>query len=224
MTAEFQLLLRDPAEAARRAILGDANVLARVALLTLVVGTAIYGAVLGTYRGELQVAFAAIKMPIVLLGALVVTAPAVWAIGAAGGRAWTLRAAGSLVLVAAGRASLVLVTLAPLLWLAIDCHAGYHFASLLSSCAFGLAGLVALGTLVRGVGRGGGMVGLVAAVVFLSALAQTGWVLRPWLGRPSQPVVFVRTEAGVGPIASFFASTRYGMEDPTGHSIEGEWQ
>jgi hypothetical protein len=222
-TTELDVLLRDPTLAAQRAITGHHPSLVRTALLSLLVGSAIFGGVLGSYRGELQVAYAALKMPLVLLGALVVTAPALWALGAASGRAWTLRCVGALVVVAAGRAALVLVALAPLLWLAIDLGTGYHFSSFLAAGTFALAGLVALAALVRGLGRSGVLVGICAAVVFLSALAQTGWALRPWLGRPSQPVVWVRTEAGVGPVESVLESTRHGIDDPSGQDFEG-WE
>lgn len=220
-TSPFDALVRDPSLAARRALTGADTPMVRGALLALVVGSALYGGVLGSYRGELQVLYAALKMPLVLVGALVVTAPAVWALGVASGRSWTLRSAGSLVLVAAGRAALVLVSVAPLLWVAIDLGAGYHFASFLAAIACGLAGIVALGTLFRGLGPSGVVTGLAAALVFLSALAQTSWALRPWLGRPSQPVVFVRTEPGVGPLESVFESTRLGVGDPSGDSLEG---
>lgn len=219
--SDFDLLLRDPSGAARHALAGPRPALSRTALLALVIGGAIYGGVLGSYRGELQVLYAAIKMPLVLLGALVVTAPAVWSLGVASGRTWTLRSVAALVLVAAGRASLVLIALAPLLWLAIDVGAGYHFSTLLATCAFAVAGLVALATLVRGLGASGALTALCAALVFLSALAQTGWALRPWLGRPSRPVEIVRVEPGVGPLESVFASTRLGMGDPSGMDTEG---
>lgn len=217
----FDVLLRDPSRAAADAVQGAEPKLVRTALLSLLAGALVYGGILGSYRGELQIAYAAAKMPLVLLGALVVTAPAVWALGAASGRAWTLRAVAALVTVSAGRAALVLVALAPLLWLAIDLGAGYHFSSFLAACAFGVAGLVALGTLLRGLGRSAAHVGLFAALVFLSALAQTGWALRPWLGRPSRPVELVRTEAGVGPLESVLASGAHGLDDPTGRAWEG---
>jgi hypothetical protein len=219
----FEILLREPSLAARRALEGGepATRLARSALLTLALGAMLFGAVIGSYRGELQSLYAAIKMPVVLIGALVVTTPAVWALGASSGRAWSLRAVSALVLVAAGRASLVLVTVAPLLWVAIDLGAGYHFSTLLATMAFSLAGLVALATLLRGVGTAGLAVVACAAIVFLSGLAQTGWALRPWLGRPARPVSFVRTEAGVGPLESVLRSFELGTSDPSGRDIEG---
>lgn len=221
--APFDVLLRDPAEAVRRCLTGEDRLpLVRTALLTLLVGGATYGGVLGSYRGELQVAFAALKMPLVLVATLAVTAPALWALGANGGRRWSLGAASSLTLVAAGRAALVLLTLAPLLWLAIDLGAGYHFSTFLAAITFGLGGLAALSTLVRGLGgSSGAFTALLSVVVFSAGLAQTGWVLRPWLGRPSRPVAFLRTEAGVGPLSSVARSAELGWDDPTGVDTEG---
>lgn len=220
--SSFDVLLREPGLAVRRCLAGDGVApLVRTALLSLLVGGAIYGGVIGSYRGELQVAYAALKMPIVLLGTLVVTAPALWALGAAAGRTWSFRAVSSLVVCAAGRAALVLLALAPLLWLAIDLGSGYHFSTFLCATTFAVAGLTGLGTLVRGLGVARLGTGLAAAVVFLAALAQSGWVLRPWLGRPSQPVVLLRTEAGVGPLESVVTSARLGTGDPTGLELEG---
>ncbi len=219
----FELLLREPGLAARRALEGGpaSTTLARTALATLALGAVLFGAVLGSYRGELQPLYAGLKMPIALVGALVVTTPAVWSLGAASGRAWSLRAVTTLLLVAASRAALVLVALAPLVWLVIDLGAGYHFSALVATSVYALASLAALATLLRGVGSAGIGVVLCAALVFASGLAQTSWALRPWLGRPAAPVAPFRVEPGVGPLESIAQSFALGTTDPLGLEIEG---
>lgn len=222
-TSPFLVLLRDPEAAVSSCFTGEGRrELGKSALLSLLIGGAIFGGVLGSFRGDAQVLYAAIKLPLVLLGALVVTAPALWAVGATRERPWPLRTASALVLVGAGRAALVLAALAPLLWLAIDLYAGYHLSAWLSAVTFGLAGLAGLGVIMRGLsGMARGTL-VLSSLVFLLGLAQFGWTLRPWLVRPgSEDIVLVRTERGVGWVGSVAASARHGYEDPSGDSIEG---
>ncbi len=219
----FAVLLRHPELAARACMTGEGRAeLTRTALLCLLICGATYGGVIGSFRGDLQVVYAALKLPLVLLGALVVTAPALWAFGATHETPWPLRSATSLVLVAAGRAALVLAALTPLLWLAIDLYAGYHLSAMLSALTLAVGGLASLGVVARGM-KGMKLGALVlASLVFMLGLGQFGWTLRPWLVRPgSDDVVFVRTERGVGVFGSITESTRNGLRDPSGDSIEG---
>lgn len=220
----FLVLLRHPDLAARACMTGEGRTeLTRTALLCLLVCGATYGGVVGSFRGDLQVVYAAIKLPLVLLGALVVTAPALWAFGATSSAPWPLRSATSLVLVAAGRAALVLAAVTPLLWLAIDLYAGYHLSALLGAFTLGLGGLAGLGVVARGLSEMKRSALLLASLVFLLGLAQFGWTLRPWLVRPgSDDVVLVRTERGVGVFGSIAESTRNGLRDPSGDTIEGD--
>lgn len=217
------VLLRDPDAAVRACFTGEGRrELGKSALLSLLVGGALFGGVVGSFRGDLQIGYAALKLPLVLLGALVVTAPALWALGATSERPWPLRTATSLVLVGAGRAALVLAALAPLLWLAIDLYAGYHLSAVLSAFTLGLAGLAGLGVIMRGLrGMARGTL-VLSSLVFLLGLAHFGWTLRPWLVRPgSDDVVFVRTERGVGVFGSVSSSARHGFRDPSGDTLEG---
>src|SRR5262249_10170885 len=58
----------------------------RVMVATIAVAMAVVGAAIGTYRGDIQIAYAAIKLPLVILGTAALSAPALTAIGAALGR------------------------------------------------------------------------------------------------------------------------------------------
>ena len=58
----------------------------RTMVATIAITMAIVGAALGSYRGGVQIAYAAIKLPLVLLGTAALSAPALTAIGAALGR------------------------------------------------------------------------------------------------------------------------------------------
>ena len=219
----FAILLRDPEKAVQACLSGiGRRELARTVLASFFVGTLTFGGVVGCFRGELQLLFAAIKMPLLLLGAVVVTVPAIWALGATEERAWPMRSAASLMLVAAGRAALVLAALAPLLWLAMDLIGGYHLSSSLAAGALGIAGLAALSIVLRGMrGMPFGTLAL-AGLVFGLSLLHSGWVLRPWLVRPGNPeIVFMRTERGVGALGSLMRSTTRGANDPRGYASEG---
>lgn len=219
----FAILLRDPEKAVQACLSGvGRRELSRTALASFFIGTLTFGGVVGCFRGDLQLLFAAIKMPLLLLGAVITTVPAVWALGATEERAWPMRSAASLMLVAAGRAALVLAALAPLLWLALDLIGGYHLSSFLAACALGIAGLAALSVVLRGM-RGMPMGTLaLAGFVFGLSLLHSGWVLRPWLVRPGNPeIVFMRTERGVGALGSLVMSAARGAGDPRGYESEG---
>ena len=54
-------------------------------LILVVLGAAIFGAVAGSYRGGIQVAFAAVKLPVLFVVPLIVALPAVRAIAEAAG-------------------------------------------------------------------------------------------------------------------------------------------
>jgi hypothetical protein len=220
----FVVLLRHPDLAVAACFTGvGRRELTRTALLSLLIGGALFGGVIGSFRGDLQVLYAAFKLPLVFLGALVVTAPALWACGATDDRPWPLRTATSLVLVGAGRSALVLASLTPLLWLAIDLYAGYHLSAVLAAATLGLSGLAGLGVVMRGLaGMARGTL-VLSSLVFFLGLAQFGWTLRPWLVRPgSDEIVLVRTERGVGVFGSVAQSARHGFDDPSGDSLEGD--
>lgn len=205
------ILLRNPREVARRCLEEQGlKPLAIASLGSLALGAAVFGGVVGSFRGGEQILYGAIKVPIALLGALVICVPALHAIAASLGRAWPLRTVIALVLAAAGRASLVLLAFAPMLWLAYDLGLGYHAAALAATGAYGLAGLAALGVLLRGLGRGKHAIttALAFVAVFLAAGGQTGWILRPYLVRPqTEDVPFVRSIEG-GFADAVFRSTR----------------
>ncbi len=194
------LLLRDPREVARRC-LEEENLrpLALASLGAVALGAAVFGGVVGSFRGGEQILYGAVKVPIALLGALVICIPAFHAIAASLGRPWPLRTVVALTMAAAGRAALVLLASAPVLWLAFDLGLGYHSSALAATFAYGLAGLAALGILLRGLGRGRHAIttALAFVAVFLAAGGQTGWILRPYLVRPqTEDVPFLRSVEG----------------------------
>jgi hypothetical protein len=209
-------LLRDPARIASRCEQQEGlRELTLTALGALVLGSAAFGAVVGSFRGGLQIAFSATKLPLALLAALVVCVPAFHAVTLGFGGRSRFPAVAALTLCASARAALVLMALAPVLWLAVDRGLGYHASILLASVMYLTSGLAALGIVVRGLG--GPLRGLAAgaacAALFLGVLGQTAWMLRPFFGRPAQQSVpFVRAREGT--FADALATSR---RSATGH-------
>jgi hypothetical protein len=223
------LLLRDPAEVAKRCVEEDRlRPLGAASLGAIAIGTAAFGAVVGSFRGGEQIAYAAVKMPLAFLGALVVCVPAFHAIASALGRPWPLRTVVALAVASAGRAALVLCALAPVLWLAMDLGLGYHASALAATLTYGLAGAAALGILLRGLGEAKHRVttALAFALVFLAAGAQTGWLLRPYLVRPrSEEVPFVRSlEGGVADALASSARSAIGIYDRARAPTPEDWE
>jgi hypothetical protein len=177
----------------------DMRPLVLTSLLCTAAGGVAFGAVVGSFRGGVQILYAAIKLPVAVLLALALCVPAFHAIAAVFGRAWPLRTVVALSLASAARASLVLLAFTPALWLAFDLGLDYHAAALMSALAYSVAGLAALGVLVRGLGPGSGRTLTVLAfgMVFLAAGGQTSWALRPYLVRPrTETPPFVRAPEG----------------------------
>jgi hypothetical protein len=173
----------------------------RVMVATIAIAMAIVGATLGSYRGGVQIAYAAIKLPLVLLGTAALSAPALTAIGAALGRKPKL--ANDLVLVTTALAfgALLLAGCTPLVLLARAMDMPYHRAILAVVVMFSLAGLASLQIVVRAVAQEGGrgwrsaIAGL--CVVFALVGGQLAWALRPYLVRPRTPdVPFMRDVEG----------------------------
>jgi hypothetical protein len=197
--ALVDLLLRDRRAAiakVRDASPADVAAIARVMVATIAVCAAIVGAVLGSYRGGAQIAFAAIKLPIVLLGAAVLSAPVLTAVTAALGKPPRLVNDLVVVITALAFGALVLVAGTPLLMLARAGDVGYHATILLVVAVFAIAGLACLRVVIGGAapapaadptaaapGRTAAVLAL--CTVFAVVGGQLAWALRPYLVRPA---------------------------------------
>ncbi len=201
-------LLRTPGEIAADCRADrDMRSIAATSLGALALGAAVFGGVIGSYRGGIQIVYGAAKVPLAMMATLAVCVPAFHAIAAGLGRAFPIRTIVALVLAAAGRAALVLFALAPLLWLAFDQGLDYHRAVLASSIAYAGAGGAAFSVLVRGLGKGPhrALTAVAFAAIFFAVGGQTSWILRPYLIRPrtweaaahqAQSIPFVRGYEG----------------------------
>jgi hypothetical protein len=185
-------LLRSPQKVAERVQnREDLRPLVVAALAALLLGAGTFGAVLATSRGGLQLCYSAIKLPLAILITLCLSVPAFAAIARSLGRPVELGGMVGLCLSAAARAALVLLAFAPAVWFALDRGLGYHGSVLLSVVCYGLAGLSALRVMASGLGRDarGLCILLACAGVLLPTGAQSAWMMRPFIGRPSQAEV-----------------------------------
>lgn len=198
----FDTLLRDRGAILDRIAAGqDLAATMRVMVATIAVAMAVVGAALGTYRGDLQIAYAAIKLPLVLLGTAALSAPALTAIGAALGREPRLGADLVLVTTALAFGALVLAACTPLILFGRAIDLSYHAMIMLIVIAFTIAGFAALRIVMRALDIEGAKGWRVAtfglAVVFSLVGGQLSWALRPYLVRPRTPeVTFLRPLEG----------------------------
>jgi hypothetical protein len=202
----IDLLLRDR-EVMLARIRAGTNLAAilKVMVATIAVTMAIVGAALGSYRGGVQIAYAAVKLPLVLLGTAALSAPTLTAIGRAVGRRSNLAQDLTLVMSALAFGALMLVAGTPLILLGRAIDLTYHQMILMTVTMFGIAGLAALHMIIRAVSveslrdgtRGWRMAVLGLVIVFVTIGGQLSWALRPYLVRPRTPdVPFVRALEG----------------------------
>jgi hypothetical protein len=190
-------LLRDRAAVVARISRGqDLVAITRVMVATIAIAMAIVGAALGYYRGGTQIAYAAIKLPLVMLGTAALSAPALSAIGAALGRRSRLSCDLALVMTALAFGSLLLASCTPLILLGHALNVGYHQMILLTVGTFALAGVASLWMVYRELsieaapGRRSAIAGF--CLVFALVGSQLAWSLRPYLVRTRGDVVFIR--------------------------------
>lgn len=180
------LFTDDPADLAARAP-------SLLAVLTLGAGS--FGVVVGAPRSALQGVYAGIKVPLLIIATLMVALPAVTGLLRASGSPLGRTRVTSALLVAGARLGAVAGAVAPWLWLALSLGLGYHASVLAVVATLGVSAVPALGVVrrVQAENRGFPLATVGAAFVLLTVGAQTGWLLRPFVGRPTQPVTFLRS-------------------------------
>lgn len=175
--------------------------LARTLIATIAVCMALVGAAIGGYRGGVQIAYAAIKLPLVMLLTAALCAPTLIALNTALDRPVSPTRDLTRVLLALAFGSLVLLAEAPLLLLVRAVELDYHRSILLTAGCFSVGGLASLALLSRSVRRvapqGAGVAVTALLGVFIVVGSQMAWTLRPYLVRPRSPEVpFVRDLEG----------------------------
>lgn len=208
-------LLRDQRRVLDRIDRGEAlGDLVRTCVLTIAASTAVLGAAIGAQRGGLQIAFAAVKLPLVLLLTAGLVTPALSALDQVVGVRGDLRRDLAGVLAALALAGLLMAATAPIVLMG-GAALGYHDTILLLVACCGVGGLGGLMFFGRALLRRGGRRRLTGLVFLgLSAVvgSQMAWTLRPWVVRPQSPeVIFVRSLEG-----NFLESVRGSVDSARG--------
>lgn len=182
-------LLRTPeALVARITAARDLRELVRTLLAVALVGSAVFGAAVGTYRGGAHILATAVKLPLAVLGTAVLCAPALWAANEATGRGGDLRRDFALLVAALARAAVFVGALAPVLLvvaLPYDRQILVVSAIALAGGLFGATFLYRACAVPTLVGRDW-VVGAVGALALLVA-SQLVWVTRPYVVHPEAP-------------------------------------
>ena len=158
-----------------------------------------YGAVMGLFGGRAgQVAYSAVKVPLLLLATLLLSLPSYFVLNTLFGLRDDFAAAWRAVVASQAGLTIILLALAPLTAFWYASFADYRLAILFNAMMFGAASLGAQGILRRGyqplIDRDPRHRLLLRVWIFLYAFVgiQMGWNLRPFVGSPDQPVRFFR--------------------------------
>lgn len=189
-------VLRDPVGVVERSESSESLAQNAPPLLGIaVVGALLFGAVVGSSRGDIQVAYAAIKMPLLLWIPVMLALPACHALW----RACELDVAWNRVvasgLVAMARTAILAAAAGPVLWLFYSVSPGYHISVLALAAALvavGLPGMTVVAGAMPAGGRRRALAKLGSLLVLGLCVAQTGWLLRPFVSRPAGDVTFLR--------------------------------
>ena len=181
---------------------------AMVYTLIVLVGAGIYGAVVGSWRSPLQSLYVAVKLPVVLLLTACANALLNALLAMAQGLNLGLRESFNAILMSFAMASVILASFSPVLFfflrtLRLTQESDFAYSVLLLSlvAVIAFSGAVAnlrlLGLLktISGNSRVAQrtMFAWLAGNLFLGA--QLCWISRPFIGSPSLPVEFFRSDA-----------------------------
>jgi hypothetical protein len=189
-------------------------------LAVLVLGSALYGAVLGSWRGATLALYSAAKLPLVLIVTTLLSLVFGFLVAVALGERLSLRAVVHLHVSAFAVAALLLASLAPVAALftwtlaapspaARETHNLLYLlhTALIGAC--GLAGVASLrGELRARCSSPAAASRLAAAWVLTLALVggEVAWALRPFVGSVYEPVSFVRPNAFDGNVYEFIVT------------------
>jgi hypothetical protein len=178
----------------------------RLDIASIVLFGAIAGASVGVWTGDLQILYVATKVPILLLGTLLIGLPSMVVLGRFIGCSLSLSDAATLALSSIARTSVVLGALAPATaYFALTLPARgivvYRAVVLSQVFAFAVAGFVGVTALrgrlaVRVPNRAKHTRIVFLWIAIYSFIgAQLTWILRPFLGNPGAPVEYLRPYA-----------------------------
>lgn len=173
-------------------------------VVQIVFATAVYGALLGTFWGGVQVWYVLVKLPVLFLAGLLVSFFSSWFLTRIMGSEQTPKQALFVALLALAGFAWVLAVFVPVLSIFLLVQPIDHAATLLLHVGvFGLAGLVAAFLFWRAQRAISGkrllfFRSVLWFVLYGLVTTQIGWMLRPWVGLvlPGQEIPFLRLAQG----------------------------
>ncbi len=158
--------------------------------LAIIAFSAVYGATMGVYAGGLQVFYDAVKIPMLLLISLYVTAPSYYVLSSVfGGKRsfsqMTILLLSSLTVMSTVLLALVPINLFFIFTTANATYSTYAFLVILNVVIFALAGLFTLAYLLSGFmkmhpGIGWTPAFFIGSIILMFVGTQLAWVLRPY--------------------------------------------
>jgi len=186
-------------------------------VVTLLSLCALYGAAAGAYAGPAQALSAAIKLPVLFLGTLLICFPGFFVVQVLGGSRLRLAQVLALVLGSLALSAILLAAVVPVAAFFLFTGANYYFLSLLHAAIVlgaGLVGMVALheGLALaceqRGVYPKKAMTIMKAwAVLFAFVGIQMAWNLQPFVGDRGEPFQLFRHNEG-----NFYTAVVYSIQ------------
>ena len=189
-------------------------------VLVLAASSALYGAVLGSWRAPVQGLYAALKLPLVLLVTSGLTMLFNWMLALLLGVKATFAQVTALTLLALAVAAVVLASLAPVALLftlsapppSTEARTAHNLLYLLHTAFIAGAGLAGTAALRGAVDRicadpaRGRQLRHAWIAVFAFVGGEVAWALRPFVGSVYFPVVFLRPDALDGNMYEFILS------------------
>ena len=186
-------------------------------LLLMAIGSSVYGAVLGLWRGPTQACFAFVKLPLVLLVTSALTMVFNWMLALLMGVRMSFAQATALTMLCLAVASVVLASLAPIALVfslsapepstsARTAHNLLYLFHTLFIAGAGVAGTAVLRTALDRICPDlprSRRLRHAWIVVFAFVGGEVAWALRPFVGSVYLPVVFLRADAFHGNMYEF---------------------
>lgn len=212
---DLPVLLRGEAQPIRGWIEQVSAARLTLCLITIVTGTALFGAAVGSWRDPQQAVYTAIKFPLIVLLTTLGTGLLNAMLAPLLGLNLSLRQSLLAVLLSFTIAAVILGGTSPLIWFLVwntpplvpgaRATISAHSLLLVSQTAvIAFAGVAANARLLRLLRELSGSCAVSGRVLFawlgvnLLLGSQLAWILRPFVGSPSLPVEFLRRDAFVG--------------------------
>lgn len=192
----------------------------RHSTVTLVFLLALYGAAAGAYAGPLQSVAAAIKLPVLFLGTLLICFPGFFVVQVLVGSRLRLAQVLALVMGALALSAILLAAVVPVTVFFLMTGANYYFLTLLHVVIVLGAGLIGMAALHEGLAYACEQRGVYPkkamvimkgwAVLFAFVGIQMAWNLQPFVGDRGEPFQLFRHGEG-----NFYTAIVYSLEKLT---------